>query len=337
MVFLSAESKPNNGGSRANYTVARTQRDISGRSTVAIMGANRRLESKDQGSVSTDANLFFTRTFSMAAQALKSYGPFGHGTWLHFVRPSYDSPTAHFHVRYGHIGDRVADNLNVIGQIVDDDRREIDSHITKIEWIRRGAFEKFQHESNYNIYWGQTGILRSWKVNESLATEFRNRMSTEFSWIEEFKLFEKKFRNREVGFDLGYNTREYESVKTGIHFGRNFDADFVLWTAAARHKVTRKLSTEYSLERLQLDPDPRRQSTWIHVLRADQFFTKDLFLRLFFQTNSAIDRNNVQALFVYRYLPPFGTIQVAYQRGTAAFGQRSTQGNTLFLKATTVF
>jgi hypothetical protein len=86
-----------------------------------------------------------------------------------------------------------------------------------------------------------------------------------------------------------------------------------------------------------LHPDPAGQGTWIHVLRTDQFFTKDLFLRLFFQTNSAIDRRNIQAVFVYRYLPPFGTIQVAYQRGTAAFGQRSTQGDTLFLKATTVF
>jgi hypothetical protein len=28
---------------------------------------------------------------------------------------------------------------------------------------------------------------------------------------------------------------------------------------------------------------------------------------------------------------------VVYQRGTAAFGERSTQGHTLFLKATTVF
>jgi len=174
-------------------------------------------------------------------------------------------------------------------------------------------------------------------VDESLASEFRNRLRTELSWTEEFKRFEKNFRNRQVGFYLGYNTREYQSVKTSIQFGRNFDADFLLWTGSARYKVTRKLSAEYSLQRLKLDPDPRLESTWIHVLRADQFFTKDLFLRLFFQTNSAIDRNNVQVLFVYRYLPPFGTIQVAYQRGTAAFGQRSTQGNTLFLKATTVF
>jgi len=44
-----------------------------------------------------------------------------------------------------------------------------------------------------------------------------------------------------------------------------------------------------------------------------------------------------QIRYSSRYLPPFGTLQLAYQRGTAAFGQRSTQGDTLFLKATTVF
>ncbi len=80
-----------------------------------------------------------------------------------------------------------------------------------------------------------------------------------------------------------------------------------------------------------------KKHTWIHVVRLNQFFTPDLYLRVFFQTNSSIDRRNLQAVFVYRYLPPFGTIQVAFQRGTAEFGQRSEQGNTLFLKATAVF
>src|SRR5439155_1013729 len=111
---------------------------------------------------------------------------------------------------------------NAIGQIVDDDRREIDSKITKIRWIRRGAFEQATYDSNYNIYWGQTGLVRSWKVDESFATEFRNRISTTLLWTEEFKRFEKNFRNRQGGFDLGYNTREYQSVKTGLRFGRNF-------------------------------------------------------------------------------------------------------------------
>src|SRR5262249_14443852 len=144
MVFLSAQSKPIGDGGRANYTVARAQRDVSGRSTVAIMGANRRLDGKDQGGISSDANLFFTRTWGMTAQAVRSYGPFGSGTALFFLRPAYDSATGHFHVRYGHMGDHLAANLNAIGQIVDDNRRELDSHVTKIKFIRTGAFEKLQ-------------------------------------------------------------------------------------------------------------------------------------------------------------------------------------------------
>jgi hypothetical protein len=68
-----------------------------------------------------------------------------------------------------------------------------------------------------------------------------------------------------------------------------------------------------------------------------QYFTPDFFLRLFVQTNSALEREGVQALLVWRYLPPFGTLQLAFQRGTAGFGGRAAQGSTLFLKATAVF
>ena len=337
VAFISAESNPSVTEQSANFSVGRVQRDILGRSTVAVMASNRRFNNADQGAFSADTSLFFGRTFSMTAQAVKTYGPFGHGTMAFLVRPSYDSSTGHFHVRYGDIGTHVAENLNVIGQIVDDDRRELDSHVTKIVWIRKGAFEQFRYDSNYNAYWSQAGALRRWKGNQAVAFEFRNRMNTRFSWAEEMIEFEKPFRNRQVNLDVGYNTREYQSVTTGLEFGRNFDSDYLLWTGAASYKVTQALSAEYSLERLELDPDPRDQSTWIHVLRANQSFTKDLFLRLFFQTNSAIERNNVQAVFVWRYLPPFGTVQVAYQRGTAGFGERSTQGNTLFVKTTTVF
>ena len=93
-----------------------------------------------------------------------------------------------------------------------------------------------------------------------------------------------------------------------------------------------ELSLEYELARLWLYPDPETSSTAIHVLRVTQSFNRDLFMKLFFQTNSVIDRKNLQAVFVWRYKPPFGTIQFAYQRGTAAFGERSEQGNTLFVK-----
>ena len=145
------------------------------------------------------------------------------------------------------------------------------------------------------------------------------------------------FRNRQVGLIVGYNTREYQQVLAGYEFGRNFGSDYHLVTGRVRRKLLLCLSAEYELQWLTLEPDPDSKSTWIHVLRASQFLTKDLYLKVFFQTNSAIDRQNLQAIFVYRYRPHFGTLQLAFQRGTAAFGQRSSQGNTVFVKATAVF
>jgi hypothetical protein len=336
MAFFSAESDLIAGAGRANYTVGRVQHDVFGRSAVALTTANRNLAGVNQGSVSVDTNLLFGKTFNFTGQVVKSWGRFGQGSEAFYVRPSYDSPTGHFHVRYTHLGERVADNVNAIGYMQDDDRREIDSAVEKTLWVKSGTVEQIEYGSNYNIYWSQKGLLRSWKVDESIDVQFRNRWSTEVQYTEEFKRFEKDFRNRQLGFQVGYNTRAYQSVQAGYEFGRNFDSDYRLWTAGAKRKLTEALSAEYELQRLTLDPDPGQESTWIHVVRANQFFTKDLFLRLFFQTNSAIDRRNVQAVFVWRYRPPFGSFQVAYQRGTAAFGQRSGQGNTLFVKATTV-
>jgi hypothetical protein len=339
--LIGAETEPLGERESAFYGVSRLQRDI-GRSSVAMTWADRREDGAGQGSLGMEATLFFSRTLGLTGQAIRSYGPHDNGVWAFFLRPSYDSPTGHFHVRYTHLGERFRDNVNAIGFVQDDDRREIDSALSKTFWLRRGVLERLEYGSNYNLYWSQEGRLRSWKVDGSLDAEARNRWSGRLAHTEEFKAeepprFEKDFRNRSTTLRLGYNTREYQSVFASYRFGRNFDADFYLVSGAARYKPTPQSALEYELQRLVLDPDPAGGSTWIHVARANHFFTNDLFFQLFFQTNSAIDRENVQAVFVYRYRPPFGTLQLAFQRGTAEFGERSEQGNTLFLKATWVF
>ncbi len=320
----------------AAYAVGRVQRDL-GRSSVGATWAERRADGSGQGSAGLDATLFFSQTLGFTGQLIQSYGPFEDGTAAFFLRPSYDSPTGHFHVRYTHLGDRFGDNVNAIGFVRDDNRREVDSALDKIVWFSSGPLEQFEYGSNYNVYWGQDGTRRGWQVDESLDFQFRNRWSLEVGHTEQYRLFEKGFRNRTSGIELGYNTREYRSANLGVEFGRNFDSDFVLLTGGARLKPTPRSSLEYQLEHLSLDPDPEEESTWIHVVRASQFFTNDLYLQAFWQTNTRIDRNNLQAVFVWRYDPPFGTVQAAFQRGTAAFGQSSRQGNTLFLKVTRVF
>ena len=318
------------------FSVGRLRRDL-GRSNVGATWAERRLDGQANGSVGLDATLFFTSTLGFTGQAIQSYGEFDDGTAAFFLRPSYDSPTGHFHVRYTHLGDRFGDNVNTVGFVRDDNRRELDSAVEKTIWFETGTLLRFQYESNYNIYWGQDGTRRSWAIDQGVDFEFRNRWTLDVSYNEEFKLFEKEFRNRAASVDLGYNTREFTSASTEVEFGRSFDSDFVLVSGSARFKPTAGSSLEYSLEWLTLDPDPEGESTWIHVVSGSQFFTNDLYVTAFLQTNTVIDRREAQLVFVYRYRPPFGTVQLAFQRGRAAFGERSDQGNTIFLKGTWVF
>ena len=341
--FLTVQSKPvlvpksETETKSANYSVVRLQRDILKSSTLALMLSNRALAGENRGAIGLDTTLFFTETFGFTGQLVRSYGPAPGGLWAFFVRPARDTPTSHVHFRYTHLGENFGDNVNAVGFIRDDDRREMDSAVSKTFWFKQGWLQRISYDSNYNIYWSQRGPLRSWQIDEEVGFELRNRWGFGLAHTEEFKLFEKKFRNRRTEISVGYNTREWQSISFGYEFGRNFDLDFGLLSARWGHKLTPKLSFEYELSRLWLNPDPKSAATVIHVLRGVYNFTKDLFVKLFFQTNSAIDRKNLQALFVYRYKPPFGTIQFAFQRGTAGFGERSEQGNTFFLKFAYVF
>jgi hypothetical protein len=133
---LGARSEPLETGERATYAVARIQRAV-GRSNVASTLASRRLNGVDEGSASVDTTWFFSRTFGVTAQAANAFGRFNDGTWAYFIRPSYDSSTAHAHIRYTHLGDRFGDNVNAIGLVADDNRRELDAAVAKTLWNTR--------------------------------------------------------------------------------------------------------------------------------------------------------------------------------------------------------
>jgi len=321
----------------ANYTVARADRKILKSSTLALMASNRSLDGENRGAVGLDTTLFFTRTWGFTGQLARSHGPFKTGRWAYYLRPAYDSATGHWHLRYTHLGDRFGDNVNATGFVRDDDHREFDSDIEKTFWFENGPVQRVVLQSANNIYWSQRGVLRSYHNIETVEVDFRNRWSLEAEHKNDFKLFEKGFHNDTAQVQLGYNTREFQSWALSYEAGRNFDNKLKVLSGRWRRKLTPELAVEYELERVWLNPDPERQATLISVFRVRHNFTRDLFLRVFYQTNSVIDRKNLEAVFVWRYKPPFGSIQFAFQRGRAAFGQRSEQGNTYFLKLAHVF
>lgn len=336
---LSAQTRKNEeiGENSANFSVFRLKKDVMKSSSIGLLAANKLVNGKNQGTTGFDTSLYFSDTFKFTGQFALSYGEFKKSNIAFFLRPSYDSATFHIHVRYTQLGSHFADNANAVGFIRDDNRREFDSAIEKIFWIKKWGFERIQYDSNYNIYWGMDWTLRSWKIDQTLEFDLKNKFSLEVDHTQEYKLYEKEFRNHKTAFGLGYNTREWQSAEISYEFGRNYDLNFHLIEGRFNYKITEDFSLQYALERVIFSPDPEGESTWIHVLRATNYFTNDLFIKLFYQINSTINKRNIQVLFVYRFQPPFGFVQLAYQKGTALFGERGNQGHTIFIKLAYMF
>ncbi len=321
----------------ADYTVLRVQRGVFGPSTIGLLAANRRVEGENVGSIGADMTLFFTDTLGMTGQLLRSHGPTNDGTLGWFLRPAFDSANSHFHVRYTSLDVGLQENMNVIGFLRDDDRREFDTNGTHTFWFENGVFEKVKGGVNYNRYWSQEGVLRSWELDAEVDIVFSSRWEVEISYVDEFELFEKEFRNSLTSVEVGYDNRAGRSISVGVGTGRNFDSDLKLATLELQYRLSKAWELSYELTWLELDPDPEMESTWIHVLRSSYYFTNDLFVSLFVQTNSVISKENVQLLGVWRFKPPFGSLQIAYQRGTSEIGAPSEQGDTLFTKLSWVF
>jgi hypothetical protein len=336
---LVVQSKPGDDPEdlSANYTVFRLRRDFSKSSNIGFLMANKLTDGRLSGSAGIDIVHFFSEKVNFTGQFCLSYGEHNTRNLAFFLRPSYDSSTFHIHLRYTRLGEHFADNANEVGFHRDDDRHELDSNITKTWWIKKHGIDRLEYSSNYNIYWSIKGTLRSWDIFQQVEVDFSNKLSLEIEYNNEFKLYEKKFYNHSTQFELGYNTREWQYAVARYEFGRNFDSDYYLFGGGVNLKLLKSLSLEYRLNRLYLDPDPDDENKWIHILRLTNYFTKDLYLKFFYQTNTAISKQNIQLVFVYRFQPPFGTIQLAYQKGTSRIGEESEQGHTLFLKFSYVF
>jgi hypothetical protein len=240
-------------------------------------------------------------------------------------------------VRYTSLDEGLRDNINAIGFLRDDDRRELDTNVGHTAWFQDSFVEKLNAHVNYNRYWSQEGTLRSWELDAETEVDFGERWDVELAHEEAYELYEKEFRNSISTLKLGFDDRAGKSLSVMVGRGRNYDSDLTLAGLELELGLASRGTLSYEVTWLELDPDPELESTWIHVIGADLHFTNDLFLKLFLQTNSVIEKKNAQAVLVWRFVPPFGSLQVAYQRGTSGFGTRSEQGDTLFTKLSWVF
>ena len=322
---------------KADYNIIRLQRSLARGSNIGLLATNRNFQGENAGSVGLDTTMYFTDTLNMTGQLMQVHGPTANGGLAWLLRPSWDTSTSHFHIRYAELDAGIQEDINAVGFLTDDDRKEFDTNIRHTFWFDDGAIENVRPMINYNRYRSQEDILRSWSLNARIEVVFRNGWELELQHIDGFKLFEKEFRNNRTILTAGWDSRDGRVISVYGGSGFNFDNDLRLYGAKVQWPLGDRFRLSYDLTRLDLTPDLKKETTTIHVFEILYSFNPDLFLKLFLQENSAIDKQNIQALWVWRFSPPFGSLQLAYQRGTSIQGQQSQQGDTFFTKLSWVF
>ena len=330
------------GEDEANFSVLRFKHNVTKSSSIGFLAANRLIDGKNIGTAGIDTLFHFSDTFSVAGQFAASYGDYDEENIAFSLRPSYDSSVFHIHLGYFHLGERFGDNVNKVGFIRDDNRRELDTGIG-ITFVKdRESIEQFRFDSHYNVYWGMDGTLRSWQIDGRLTCDFQNKFSfiaqhTQMYYAQNFEIpmiSEGDFRNHETKLGIGFDTKKWELATLAVTFGHNFGSDFSLLEISKNLQVSRNLAVEYELGRVYFGYGRQPRNHFVHTLRATNYFTENFFLKLFYQASTRRDDHkvNFEVLVTYRLLPPSGFIQVGYYIGTPRFGWKEIRGNSLFLK-----
>ena len=287
------------------FNAFRLKRDFLKSSTIGFTYADKITDTSYIRSYSADYVLNLGETWKITGQFITSApGDFkSHSAW--FVRLAKENNIYHYHLRYSNFGNDFQDNVNQTGFIRDDDRHELDGDLTYKFWINKNI--KYLYLAGYNnIYWSQDGELRSWYLTYKARFYLHNRFSFEAYYNNEFKLLDKEYYNHYYRGDIGYNTDESTFINASYRTGRNFDRDFDLWQINTKFQVFKKLTITYEFNYLNFSPDTTNESTTINVLGADYYFNKDIWVRVFTQRNSNIDKFYFYGLVGWRFKPPFG-------------------------------
>ena len=297
------------------YTAVMVRKDILNSSVIGLSYVDKTWQGNGTRSLSTDYVLNIGKTWKLTGQLVASWPGdfFSHSAF--YLRFARESNIYHYHLRYSNIGENFQENVNQTGFITDDDRHEFDSDVSYRWWMEGSHFIQYiDAETRNNIFWSQSGVLRSWYLTDVVRIYLKNKLSLDLLYNNEFKLFEKKYYNHKWGMTLGFNTDEWNFAEADFQFGKNFDRDFYLLSLRGRIRVFEKLSLDYSGDYLKFSPDTTNSSTFINILSVNYYFTKDLWIRMFLQNNSNLNRFYVYGLVGWRFKPPFGAVYLIYSR-----------------------
>jgi len=338
---LSVQTKKNEdlNEDSANFSLFAIKKTILKSSTIRLIAANKFAGGKNIGTAGIDTVLNLIGGLKFTGQAAISYGEINTNNLSFFLSPSYDTESFHFHFFYQQIDKSFGENANNVGFIKYDNCKELNLGLSKDFHIGKAGFERITYDSSYDIYWGMDNTLRSWQVDEKLSLDTTSNFFLGFHHTEEYKLYEKGFRNNQTRVFAGWDPKDWRMFSISLISGENFDEKFRLLQIDKRLYVNKKMSMELALSSLNYPYRGRGRNLgkihfYVAVIRLLYNFNERLSAKFFIQYNELIDKLNIQTKIVYMFKPPFGSLQFVFQSGDGRYGVKEIQKDTVFIKLT---
>ena len=309
---LSAHERAVRGNPASRTSVFRLQRDVFKASNIGLIAVDRSWDGGYNRVYSTDATINFARGYRIASQYVGSFASEGDFKSAYFAQFSRQAQLYNYNLSFTNIDPGFRDNVNPVGFIQDDDRRVVNAGGGHALWIRKHGIEKINTNFHSNVFWSHSGALRNVDTGGWVGVTFLDKWMVGFAKNYHTELFEKRYRNHNQLWEMGYNQQSWNNYGLLHVWGNNFDSDFHRIRLRGNLKPNRKLAFSYEFTYFSLSPDPDGRSTKIHFLTTDYNFTPDLWLRLITQYSSRTDRLYLYGLFGWRFAPPFGALYVAY-------------------------
>jgi hypothetical protein len=335
-----AKKTPESKEASANFSVLRLKSQLGKKSSLGILAANKAVGQENFGTAGLNAAFGLTDQLGISGQFAASHGKHSDENITFTIAPSYDTETFHFHAGFTHVGKNFGDNANSVGYVWDDNRREIDSVLEKSFVMQKWGIEFIRYTSRYNIYWGTQGTLRSWELNQGFSLLKQNMFELNVMHTQDFKLFEKEYRNNRTRLFMGFDTREWQLFNIILTMGKNFDQIFRLAELNKRFVISRQLSMEYVLQFLNTPHLGGNRSTkawFFHLLKFTNTFSRKLSLEGFFQYSGEAEKTNVQLFLFYRFRGPSGLLQAGLQKGDPRYGLAEFSHTTFLIKCAYAF
>jgi len=338
---LYANTKQNEDAdiSSDHFSAFRLKRDFLKSSTIGLTYTNKITDTITFHTFSADYALNLGSEWKLTGQFVGSTpGELAsHSAW--FVRFAKENNTYHYHIRYTELGKNFKNNVNETGFIQDDNRKEIDADVNYKFWFKTFAnYVKLSGKNN--MFWSQTGILRSWNFTYGGRSYFRNKISLDLYYNNEYKneynnVLDDYYNHYYRGI-LGYNTDENNFVELSYRKGVNFKRNFDLLELNTTVQFLKKFSASYEFKYLSFNPDLNDETTMLNILGLSYYINKDLWFRVFTQHNSNNERIYLYGLAGWRFKPPFGAVYLIYSTDDYQdiLSQEKVSSKILFLKLT---